>query len=68
MAGMDAALAGSANIWPEGFGYKAGIKCFPPEQLPAVTEELLKRGYGEDSIRGILGGNLLRVADEVWRR
>jgi membrane dipeptidase len=68
MAGMDAALSSGANIWPEGFGYQAGIKCFPPEDLPAVTEELLRRGYDEDSIRRILGGNLLRVADQVWPR
>lgn len=67
LAGMNAALANSANIWPQGFGYSAGIKCFPPEQLPAVTEELLRRNYDEGSIRGILGENLLRVADEVWR-
>jgi membrane dipeptidase len=67
-AGMDAALAGAERIWPEGFGYRAGIKFLAPEQLPAVTEELLRRGYDEGSIRGILGSNLLRVADAVWRR
>jgi membrane dipeptidase len=66
-AGMDAALANAASIWPAGFGYRAGIKCFPPEQLPAITDELLKRGYDEGAIRGILGENLLRVADEVWQ-
>ena len=32
---------------------------------PAITYELLKRGYAEDDIKKILGGNLLRVYDQV---
>ncbi|MCB0284808.1 MAG: dipeptidase [Calditrichaeota bacterium] len=30
-------------------------------KMPNITKELLKRGYSEESIRKILGGNLLRV-------
>jgi len=43
-----------------------GIK-YVPDQLedvstyPLITQELLNRGYSEESIRKILGGNLLRV-------
>jgi membrane dipeptidase len=40
---------------------------FEPEQLPELTEGLLAKGYSEDEVRGILGGNFLRVARQVWR-
>ena len=40
---------------------------FQPEQLPHVTEGLLARGYAENDVHGILGGNFLRVARAVWR-
>jgi membrane dipeptidase len=39
----------------------------PPEVLPEVTEGLVKCGYSETDIRGILGGNFLRVARQVWK-
>ncbi len=39
----------------------------PPEGLPEIVSLLLKRGYSEDAVRGILGDNFLRVAAEVWR-
>jgi membrane dipeptidase len=36
-------------------------------KLPRITYELLKRGYPEEDILKILGGNLLRVFSEVER-
>ncbi|MGH9775033.1 MAG: dipeptidase [Candidatus Acidiferrales bacterium] len=33
--------------------------------LPEITDALLKRGYSESDIRKILGGNTLRVLEEV---
>jgi len=35
--------------------------------LPVITAELLRRGYAEDDVRKILGGNLLRLFGEVCR-
>jgi microsomal dipeptidase-like Zn-dependent dipeptidase len=32
-----------------------------------VTDELVRRGYKEDVIRHILGGNFLRVWNDVLR-
>ena len=34
-------------------------------QMPNITEELLARGYTEDEIRQLWGGNLMRVFNEV---
>lgn len=39
--------------------------CADVSQFPAITLELLRRGYSEDDIRKIWGGNLLRVFREV---
>ncbi len=64
---VEEALASMQGTWPAGFGYEPGIKTMELEQFPQITEELLKRGYSEQDIRGILGENLLRVAQEVWK-
>ena len=56
----------SAETYPGG-GYDLDIKVAQPEQLPELTEGLLKRGYSEADIRGILGLNWIRVARQVWR-
>jgi membrane dipeptidase len=33
--------------------------------LPKITDALLKRGYAERDVEKILGGNLLRVMEQV---
>lgn len=42
--------------------------CADVSQFPAITLELLQRGYLEEDIRKIWGGNLLRVFREVEKQ
>lgn len=41
------------------------LDCQDVSQLPAITQELVRRGYSERDIRKIWGGNLLRVFRQV---
>jgi membrane dipeptidase len=36
-------------------------------EMPNVTRALVKRGYSDEEIQKVLGGNLLRLFREVWR-
>ena len=36
--------------------------------FPEITEELLKRGYKDDDVRKVLGGNWLRIYGQSWDR
>src|SRR5215213_8073061 len=50
-----------------------GIQAVPTDlatvaDLPNLTRELLRRGYSESDVRKILGGNMLRVMEEVERK
>jgi len=38
-----------------------------PEQLAGLVDAMLALGYGEPAIKGILGENFLRVAEENWK-
>lgn len=37
------------------------------DKVPAITEQLLNRGWTEENILAILGGNFLRVFEAVWK-
>jgi len=39
--------------------------CDDVSEMPHITEELLRRGYTEEDVRKIWGGNLMRVFNEV---
>jgi membrane dipeptidase len=40
---------------------------FEPEQLPRLIAMMLSRGYSDDDLRKILGGNFMRIARHVWK-
>jgi membrane dipeptidase len=55
--------------WPPSAGYGADFSTLTlvqPEQLPELTGILLRRGYAEADVTGILGGNFLRAAEAAW--
>jgi membrane dipeptidase len=37
-----------------------------PETLPEILEALQRKGWSDDALQGLLGGNMLRVAQTVW--
>ncbi len=45
----------------------ASPQLFAPEQFPELVDVMLAHGYGDGDVRAILGGNLLRLADKIWR-
>lgn len=38
-----------------------------PERFPAIADALLKRGYSEADVQGVMGHNNMRVARQVWK-
>lgn len=65
---LDDALAGMKGTFPAGLGYDtAHIAMVEPERLAAIVQGMLDLGYGDDAVRAILGGNLLRVARASWK-
>ena len=56
----------SRSVWSPHYSGRP-ISVFEPEKLPILTEVMLKRGYSEKTVRGILGENWIRVAGEVWK-
>jgi len=64
---LDDYLAKMTLSFPAGFGYEAGIRIAPPEQIPHVVDALLAMNYADADIEAILGGNWMRVAKQVWK-
>ena len=53
--------------YPEDGGYFGEVKQVEYRQVPQIAESLLKLGYDDQSISGILGENWLRVLKTVWK-
>jgi membrane dipeptidase len=49
------------------YDLRGPLQFVPPERLPRITESLLSSGYSETDVRGVMGENFLRVAQQVWR-
>lgn len=58
----------SVSAHPSGQGYEnADMSVAQPEQVAELAETLSDRGYGDEDIVGVLGGNWLRFFGEVWK-
>ena len=55
------------HTFPSGLGYELGARFLPPEQLGEIVCALQARGYGDADLKAILGGNLMRLARDVWK-
>ena len=55
------------ELFPKGMGYDAGIQMATPEQIPEIAEALLKQGYTDEEVSGVMGNNLLRISKQVWK-
>ena len=56
------------ELFPPEKGYRSdGMNMVQPEQIPEIVDGLIAAGWGDDEVRGFLGGNNLRVARQVWR-
>lgn len=54
-------------MWPPEWGYGSGSGNLPPEALPAIADGLSGLGYADADVRGIMGENLMRVAEAIWK-
>jgi membrane dipeptidase len=65
---VDDLVGANQKYWPASEGYgKHPTSYVPPKQLPEIAETMVKRGFRDREILGVLGGNFLRVASEVWK-
>jgi membrane dipeptidase len=76
MNGTMKLILANASTYPDGGGMKPGttrkaIEMYGPTAnpariLPALVDQFLEHGYTEEDVHKILGGNMMRVFDEVW--
>jgi membrane dipeptidase len=55
------------EAFPASFRQVHAYRQVEPERFPVIAEGLVKLGYSNLAIQGIMGHNNLRVAREVWR-
>ena len=55
------------GTFPPGLGYEMGARFGPPEQLEEIVVTLQGWGYSDADLTALLGGNLLRLAKQVWK-
>jgi membrane dipeptidase len=60
-------LQKSPESFPPISGQARSYTQVEPERFPLIAEALLKRGYQEEDVQGILGQNNLRIARQVWK-
>lgn len=56
-----------AGLGTDFYGYSQAPRDLQDSsQLPRLTEAMLRRGYDDETILKVLGGNYLRIFEQVW--
>ncbi len=64
---FNAEMRDNPDLFPDCYTRWGPIEFLPPEELFTVEAALRHRGYPEDAITAILGGNFRRAATQVWK-
>jgi membrane dipeptidase len=67
MAELEEYLANHPEVFPAGLQDTDGYAQVEPERFPEIAEGLLRLGYSDADVQGIMGENNLRVATAVWK-
>lgn len=57
--------------YKDSYGFRAKLdieEVAHPQRMFSLTEGLIRRGYSDEQIKGILGGNFQRVLSQIWER
>lgn len=64
---VDDVLVANPEKFPPHLGYGAGMRMMAPAELPALAAELGALGMTDVELGAVLGGNWLRLAEQIWR-
>ena len=67
MSELEEHLEKMKGTFPPGLGYEMGARFVPPEQLEEIVVTLQGWGYSDADLTALLGGNLFRLAKQVWK-
>ena len=67
VAELEEYLQQHPDMFPASLQRPGGYLQVEPERFPLIAEGLLKMGYSDRDVQGIMGDNNLRVARQVWR-
>jgi membrane dipeptidase len=66
-AELDEYLRSRPEFFPADKGYSGKVGLVEPERIPVIADEMLRRGYDEETVLNVLGRNNMRVARQVWK-
>jgi membrane dipeptidase len=64
---LDDYVAANPHLFPPGLDSSSGMAMVAPEALDAIVNGLARDSLSDTQIRAVLGGNWLRIAEQVWR-
>ncbi|MFE0018032.1 dipeptidase [Mesorhizobium sp. NPDC059054] len=65
--GIEDIIASNPHFWPKSEYPEGETTYSSPGQMAELVEVLLRRGQPEQTVRGVMGGNFMRLAREVWK-